>query len=121
VGQIVKSLAFEVDGEIVLALVSGSNRLDESELARMAGADGGTARRANPDAVRAATGFAIGGVPPFGHTAPLQTFVDGDLLSYDVVWAAAGTPRHVFAIAPTELVRASRGTISPCLGIRDRE
>ena len=121
VGQIVKSLAFEVDGEIVLALVSGSNRLDEPELARTAGAAGGKVRRADPDAVRAATGFAIGGVPPFGHTTPLRTFVDGDLLSYDVVWAAAGTPRHVFAIGPSELVRASGGTISPSLGTPDGE
>jgi prolyl-tRNA editing enzyme YbaK/EbsC (Cys-tRNA(Pro) deacylase) len=121
VGQIVKSLAFEVDDEIVLALVSGSNRLDESELARTAGAAGGKVRRANPETVRAATGFAIGGVPPFGHTTPLRTFVDGDLLGYDVVWAAAGTPRHVFAIAPIKLVRASGGTISPSLGTADRE
>ena len=121
VGQIVKSLAFEVDGDIVLALVSGSNRLDESELARAAGAPDGKVRRANPDAVRATTGFAIGGVPPFGHATPLRTFVDGDLLEYDVVWAAAGTPRHVFAIDPGELVRASGGTVSPSLGTPDRE
>src|SRR5262249_47481057 len=116
VGQIVKSLAFEVDGEIVLALVSGSNRLDATELAH-APAPGSTgseeralppaggppdekARRAAPDAVRAATGFAIGGVPPFGHTTRLRTFVDADLLQYGEVWAAAGTPRHVFAIEP---------------------
>ena len=121
VGQIVKSLAFDVDGEIVLALVSGSNRLDESELARAAEAAEGTVRRAKPDAVRAATGFAIGGVPPFGHTTALRTFVDSDLLRYDVVWAAAGTPRHVFAIDPNELVRASGGTVSPALGTPDRE
>jgi prolyl-tRNA editing enzyme YbaK/EbsC (Cys-tRNA(Pro) deacylase) len=121
VGQIVKSLAFEVDGDIVLALVSGSNRLDETELARAAGTPDGKVRRANPDAVRATTGFAIGGVPPFGHATPLRTFVDGDLLGYDVVWAAAGTPRHVFAIDPGELVRASGGTVSPSLGTPDRE
>jgi prolyl-tRNA editing enzyme YbaK/EbsC (Cys-tRNA(Pro) deacylase) len=120
-GQIVKSLAFELDGQIVLALVSGSNRLDESELARAAGAPGGKVRRANPDAVRAATGFAIGGVPPFGHTTALRTFVDGDLLLYDIVWAAAGTPRHVFAIEPKQLVRASGGMVSPSLGTPDRE
>jgi len=120
VGQIVKSLAFDVNGEIVLALVSGSNRLDESELALAAGAPSGTVRRANPDAVRAATGFAIGGVPPFGHAAPLRTFVDADLLGYDEVWAAAGTPRHVFAIEPNELVRAAGGTVSSSLGVPDR-
>jgi prolyl-tRNA editing enzyme YbaK/EbsC (Cys-tRNA(Pro) deacylase) len=121
VGQIVKSLAFEVDGDIVLALVSGSNRLDESALARAAGSPDGQVKRANPDAVRAATGFAIGGVPPFGHATTLQTFVDGDLLDYDMVWAAAGTPRHVFAIGPTELVRASGGTVCTSLGTPDQE
>ncbi|HEX2384645.1 MAG TPA: YbaK/EbsC family protein [Acidimicrobiales bacterium] len=120
VGQIVKSLAFQVDGEIVLALVSGSNRLDERELALAAGAPDGQVGRANPDSVRAATGFAIGGVPPFGHAAALRTFVDSDLLEYDEVWAAAGTPRHVFAIDPNELVRASGGTVSSSLGAPDR-
>jgi Cys-tRNA(Pro) deacylase len=120
VGQIVKSLAFDVDGEIVLALVSGSNRLDEAELAHAAGAPDRKVRRADPDAVRAATGFAIGGVPPFGHTTQLRTFVDADLLRYDEVWAAAGTPRHVFAIEPQELLRACRGTLSPSLASPDR-
>jgi len=119
VGQIVKSLAFEVDGEIVLALVSGSNRLDESELALAAGAPTGTVRRANPDAVRAATGFSIGGVPPFGHATSLRTFVDADLLGYEQVWAAAGTPRHVFAADPNDLVRAAGATVSSSLGVPD--
>src|SRR4051812_45696197 len=121
VGQIVKSLAFEVDGEIVLALISGSNRLDESELARAAGGSDGKVRRANADTVRASTRFAIGGVPPFGHATALRTFIDGHLLTYDEVWAAAGTPRHVFAIAPNDLVRASGGTVSPALGRPDEE
>jgi len=120
VSQIVKSLAFDVDGEIVLALVSGSNRLDESELAAAAGAPNGTVRRADPDAVRAATGFAIGGVPPFGHAAPLRTFADSDLLGYDEVWAAAGTPRHVFAIDPNDLVLAAGATVCSSLGTPDR-
>ncbi|HEX9995283.1 MAG TPA: YbaK/EbsC family protein [Acidimicrobiales bacterium] len=109
VGQIVKSLAFLVDGRPVMALVSGSNRLDE---ARLAAAAGGTeVLRAGAEAVRRATGFAIGGVPPFGHASSMPTFVDEDLLHYDVVWAAAGTPRHVFPIAPGELVRAAGGTV----------
>jgi prolyl-tRNA editing enzyme YbaK/EbsC (Cys-tRNA(Pro) deacylase) len=119
VGQIVKSLAFEVEGEIVLALVSGANRLDESELARSAGAVDGAVKRANADAVRAATGFAIGGVPPFGHATDLRTFVDEDLLRYDEVWAAAGTPKHVFPVAPAELVRVSGGIVCPGLGTPD--
>jgi Cys-tRNA(Pro) deacylase len=103
VAQIVKSLAFQVDDQIVMALVSGSDRLDESKLAAVAG--GGVVTRADADAVRAATGYPIGGVPPFGHRSPLPTFVDRHLLDHDEVWAAAGTPRHVFAITPTDLVR----------------
>ena len=60
--------------------------------------------RADPEAVRAATGYAIGGVPPCGHVGALRTWVDPDLLDHDVVWAAAGTPRHVFPISPQALV-----------------
>jgi Cys-tRNA(Pro) deacylase len=103
VGQIVKSLVFLVDGKPVIALVSGPNRLSEDRLAEAAG--GGKVTRADADAVRRATGFPIGGVPPFGHPAPLPTYVDADLLAYDEVWAAAGTPRHVFPIAPRDLTR----------------
>jgi Cys-tRNA(Pro) deacylase len=111
VGQIVKSLVFETADETVIALVSGANRLDERRLATAAG----TARpgRANADAVRAATGYPIGGVPPFGHAHPLRTFVDEDLLAFGVVWAAAGTPHHVFPIAPKDLVAATRATVAP--------
>lgn len=109
VGQIVKSLAFVVGDRPVMALVSGANRLDESLLAAAAGGD--RVVRAGADAVRAATGFAIGGVPPFGHATAMPCFVDEDLLRWDVVWAAAGTPRHVFPVTPAELVRASGGTV----------
>jgi Cys-tRNA(Pro) deacylase len=109
VGQIVKSLAFSVDGTIVMALVSGSNRLDEARLA--AAASGESVARADADAVRTATGYPIGGVPPFGHANVLRVFVDEELLTYDEVWAAAGTPRHVFAIQPADLVRASEGEV----------
>jgi len=110
IGQIVKSLAFVVDGTIVVALVSGSNRLDEAALAAITG--GSTVLRADADAVHSATGFAIGGVPPFGHPTPLPTYVDRGLLPYDVVWAAAGSPKHVFPIAPDDLVRATNGTVA---------
>ncbi|MFZ9210405.1 MAG: YbaK/EbsC family protein, partial [Ilumatobacteraceae bacterium] len=89
VGQIVKSLVFGVDNEIVMALVSGSNQLDEKKLAAAAG--GSKCSRVDADAVRAATGYPIGGVPPFGHSTQLRVFVDPDLLQYDEVWAAAGT------------------------------
>ena len=110
VGQIVKSLVFTVDGRPVLALVSGANRLDESKLGRLAG--DGRVRRADADQVRAATGYPIGGVPPFGHPEPLATFVDEQLVGYDVVWAAAGTPRHNFAIAPDDLLRITDATVA---------
>ena len=110
VGAIVKSLIFAVDGEVVLAYVSGANQLDERKLAAAAG--GAKARRVDADAVRAATGFPIGGVPPFGHATPLQVFIDPDLLQFDEVWAAAGTWNDVFAIAPDDLVRASGGVVA---------
>jgi Cys-tRNA(Pro) deacylase len=104
-GQIVKSLVFCVDGEVVVALVSGDNRLDEEKLARCAGGD--EAWREDADTVREATGFPVGGVPPFGHREPLRVFVDRDLLDYEELWASAGTNHHNFAIAPDTLVRAT--------------
>jgi prolyl-tRNA editing enzyme YbaK/EbsC (Cys-tRNA(Pro) deacylase) len=103
VAQIVKSLIFGVDGEIVLAYVSGSNQLDERKLAAAAG--GLMCRRVDADVVRETTGFPIGGVPPIGHSTPLRVFIDPDLLAHDVVWAAAGTWHDVFPLAPGELVR----------------
>jgi prolyl-tRNA editing enzyme YbaK/EbsC (Cys-tRNA(Pro) deacylase) len=109
VGQIVKSLVFAVDGELVLAYVSGANRLDEAKLAIAAG--GSICSRVDADAVRAATGFPIGGVPPVGHDTDLRVFVDPDLLQYDTVWAAAGTWHDVFSLTPDELVSASNGTV----------
>jgi prolyl-tRNA editing enzyme YbaK/EbsC (Cys-tRNA(Pro) deacylase) len=108
VAQIVKSLVFVAGDAPVLALVSGANRLDEAKLAASLGVDGGASavRRASADEVRAATGFAVGGVPPFGHGQTLRCVVDADLVAHDVVWAAAGTPMHVFAVDPGELVAA---------------
>jgi prolyl-tRNA editing enzyme YbaK/EbsC (Cys-tRNA(Pro) deacylase) len=110
VGQIVKSLVFTLDGEIVMALVSGRNRLDEVRLA--AALDGAVVERVDAAGVRAATSYAIGGVPPFGHPRDLPTAIDEDLLDYDEVWAAAGTPRDVFSLAPAELVRLTSGTVA---------
>ena len=110
VGQIVKSLVFAVDGEIVMAYVSGANQLDEKKLAIAAG--GAKCARVDADAVRAATGFPIGGVPPFGHSTQLRVFVDPDLLQYDEVWAAAGTWNDVFGIEPHKLVEASGGAVT---------
>lgn len=109
VGQIVKSLVFSVDGEVVVALVSGRNRCDEAKLARAAG--GTAAQREDADTVREATGFPIGGVPPFGHRSPLRVFIDEDLLAHDELWAAAGLPYVNFATTPADLVRATGGTV----------
>jgi Cys-tRNA(Pro) deacylase len=110
VGQIVKSLVFGVDDEIVMALVSGSNQLDEKKLAAAAG--GSKCKRVDADAVRAATGFPIGGVPPLGLATRLRVFIDPDLLQYEEVWAAAGTWNDVFAIEPGALQRATNGAVS---------
>ena len=109
VGQIVKSLVFGVDNEIVMALVSGSNQLDEKKLALAAG--GTKCARVDADAVREATGFPIGGVPPFGHSTQLRVFVDPDLLQYDEVWAAAGTWNDNFGAAPADIVRVAGGVV----------
>ena len=103
VGQIVKSLVFLRDGEPVLVLSSGANTVDAQRL----GLD-----KADANVVRRATGFAIGGVPPYGHPAPLETLVDEDLLGYDEIWAAAGTPRSVFPLTPGELVERTGGTVT---------
>ena len=110
VGQIVKSLVFGVDSEIVMALVSGSNQLDEKKLAAAAG--GAKCSRVDADAVRAATGYPIGGVPPFGHSTQLRVFVDPDLLQYDEVWAAAGTWNDNFGANPNDIVRVAGGVVA---------
>ena len=110
VAQIVKSLCFMVNGAPVMALVSGVNQLDEKKLAGLCGVGRKKVKRANADQVKAATGFSIGGVPPFGHTNSLTIFVDEDLQQFETIWAAAGTPFAVFAIAPDDLVRGCGGT-----------
>jgi Cys-tRNA(Pro) deacylase len=110
VGQIVKSLIFAVDGEVVLAYVSGANQLDERKLAAAAG--GTKARRVDADVVRDATGYPIGGVPPFGQARALRAFVDPELLRWDEVWAAAGTWHDVFPLSPEDLVRVSGAEVA---------
>jgi prolyl-tRNA editing enzyme YbaK/EbsC (Cys-tRNA(Pro) deacylase) len=109
VGQIVKSLVFIADGAPILVLASGANRVDPRKLARLAGAS--RVEKASADVTREATGFAIGGVPPLGHRRPLRVFVDRALLVHPVVYAAAGTPRAVFAAEPDALTRAAAGTV----------
>lgn len=102
VAQIVKSLVFRgaQSGTPYLLLVSGKNRVDEQKAAKVIGES-----LARPDAayVRGTTGYAIGGIPPFGHDMPLKTFMDADLLSFASVWTAAGTPHCVMRLSPQDL------------------
>jgi prolyl-tRNA editing enzyme YbaK/EbsC (Cys-tRNA(Pro) deacylase) len=103
VAQIVKSLVFrDAAGAPVLVLCSGSNTVDEAALG---------VSRADAAFVREVTGMAIGGVAPYGHPAPLRTLIDEALLTHEQVWAAAGTPRHVFPLTPQQLVERSGGTV----------
>lgn len=110
VGQIVKSLVFQgtASGEPYLLLVSGKNRVDQEGVARSIGE-----ALTRPDAaqVRTWTGYAIGGIPPFGHDTPMRTFVDRDLLDHPIVWAAAGTPQTVFSVAPKALAQAVEAVV----------
>lgn len=110
VGQIIKSLVFRgrQSGKPMLLLVSGSNRVDQAGVAAVIGE-----ALDRPDAafVREVTGFAIGGIPPFGHAQPLPTWLDEDLLQYKTVWAAAGSPEAVFEVDPRRLVEAIGATV----------
>lgn len=107
VGAIASSLVFTADGAPLLVLTSGAHRVDTGAVAALLGAE--AVRRADPEAVRAATGQAIGGVAPVGHPAPLPTLVDTALAAYDVVWAAAGHAHAVFATSYDELLRITAG------------
>ena len=107
--QIVKSLVFVAGGRVVVALVSGADRVDTARLGAAAGA--GDARQARAEEVTDATGFSIGGVPPFGHARKLETFLDRRLLDFTEVWAAAGTPDACFPIAPGELARLAEARV----------
>jgi prolyl-tRNA editing enzyme YbaK/EbsC (Cys-tRNA(Pro) deacylase) len=109
VGQIVKSLVFAgaSSGRPYLLLVSGANRVDQDGVA---GSIGEAVIRPEAALVRNWTGFAIGGIPPFGHDTPLPTFIDRDLLVHRTVWAAAGTPTAVFSVDPHALAAAVRAT-----------
>ena len=110
VGQIVKSLVFlgSESGRPYLLLVSGANRVNEKDVARHLGEK---LKRPDANAVRALTGYAIGGIPPFGHDTAMATYMDVDLMQYDVIWAAAGTPKAVFAVAPEKLREAARAVV----------
>jgi prolyl-tRNA editing enzyme YbaK/EbsC (Cys-tRNA(Pro) deacylase) len=110
VDQIVKSLVFVADTNPVLVLTSGGNRVDVVKVGQQTGAAG--VRKADATEARAATGYAIGGTPPFGHDRELPVLVDRHLTDFDLVWAAAGTPRHVFPITPADLVRVTGGLVA---------
>jgi prolyl-tRNA editing enzyme YbaK/EbsC (Cys-tRNA(Pro) deacylase) len=107
--QICKSLVFAADGEPVLVLMDGASRVDVERVREELGAEKVT--RAKPDIVRETTGYAIGGVPPFGHRTRTRVLADRGLLDHDTVWAAAGTPHTVFPIAPESLVAHAGGTL----------
>jgi prolyl-tRNA editing enzyme YbaK/EbsC (Cys-tRNA(Pro) deacylase) len=110
VEQIAKSLIFRCTGSDlpVLVIASGRNRVDERLVSSHLNAE---IAKADADFVRAATGFAIGGVPPLGHTTRLRTLIDQDLLALDMIWAAAGTPTTVFSVDPRRLVHATGGQV----------
>ncbi len=107
--QIVKSIIFAgaASGAVRLFLTAGGNRVSADKASALAGEALG---RADAALVRAVTGFAIGGVAPIGHLTPTRTWIDPRLLEFDLVWAAAGTPRHVFSIAPERLISLADAT-----------
>jgi prolyl-tRNA editing enzyme YbaK/EbsC (Cys-tRNA(Pro) deacylase) len=103
VAQIAKSMVFRAaDGQPVLVVASGANRVDDRKVAALLGRK---IKRADPDFVLLHTGFAVGGVPPVGHATRPVTFLDRDLRSYAEIWAAAGLPNAVFALTPDDLAR----------------
>ena len=108
VDQIVKSILFQgTSGRLYLFLTAGGNRVNLGKAAALAGEP---LAQAEVDVVRAVTGFAIGGVAPLGHLTRSPTYLDPRLLDFASVWAAAGTPRHMFRIAPQELLRVAQAT-----------
>jgi prolyl-tRNA editing enzyme YbaK/EbsC (Cys-tRNA(Pro) deacylase) len=117
VEQIAKTLVFRrlADDQAVLVVASGGNRVDERRLAELGG---GPVAKADADFVRRRTGFVIGGVPPVGHSEPLATFIDDDLLALETVWAAAGTPHAVVPLTAAELVAVTGGRV--CRLAQDR-
>lgn len=114
--QIVKSLIFEADGSPVLVLMDGASRVDIERVRAMLGAE--RVDRARAHVVRGATGYAIGGIPPFGHTTQLRVLADRGLLAHGTVWAAAGTPHTVFPIAPEPLIAHARATLADVREVR---
>jgi prolyl-tRNA editing enzyme YbaK/EbsC (Cys-tRNA(Pro) deacylase) len=108
-GAIAKSIVLMSDAGPLLVLTSGANRVDYDLVAGALGVSG--VRRADADEARAATGYPIGGTAPWGHPRPLTILCDADLLGYDEVWAAGGTPDTVFGLRPDDLLRATGATV----------
>ncbi|MEW5870446.1 MAG: YbaK/EbsC family protein [Chloroflexota bacterium] len=108
VAQIVKSLVFKAkrSQRPILVIASGKNRVNEAKIEAQIGEPLG---KADAEFVRQQTGFAIGGVPPVGHAQPLHTFIDQDLLAYESLWAAAGTPHAIFRLTPADLLKITQG------------
>lgn len=117
VGAIVKSLVFLLDGAPVMALLAGDRRCDTAALPTVFGTSGVKVGRADAEVVRSATGFAIGGVAPIGHPAPLAIAMDASLDRFSRIYAAAGHPHCVFATNVEELARLTGAIISPMIGI----
>ncbi|GGP37176.1 YbaK/EbsC family protein [Streptomyces melanogenes] len=126
ISEIVKSLVFEADGVPVIVLMDGSSRVDVERVRLELGAE--KVKRAGAELVRETTGYAIGGVPPFGHVrlpqalkeqggTPIRVLADRALLDHDVVWAAAGTPHTVFPLDPKTLIGHAGGTL---VDVRER-
>jgi prolyl-tRNA editing enzyme YbaK/EbsC (Cys-tRNA(Pro) deacylase) len=111
VAHIAKSLVFRATrtGRPILVIASGTNRVDEAAIARLLSEP---IEKASPEFVREKTGYAIGGVPPVAHVHEPVVFIDQDLQAYSEIWAAAGTPRTVFRIRPTELLELTGGRIA---------
>ncbi len=119
--QIIKSIMFkgERSGELILFLTAGGNRVDPEKASTVVGE---LPIKADADLIRSQTGFAIGGVAPVGHLSRVRTFIDGRLLEFDSVWAAGGTPRHIFRIDPKEIQRITGAEVADfvCGGQRDQ-
>ena len=111
-GQIAKSLVFQTveSHKPVLVIASGSNRVNEKKIGAILGE---AIKKADAEFVRLSTGFAIGGVPPICHPAPITTYIDQDLFGYEEIWAAAGTPNAVFPLTPDELMQMTGGIVTP--------
>ncbi len=108
VGQIAKSIAFSSGSRPVLVIASGRNRIDLKKVEQELGE---SIAMMKPEQVKEVTGFAVGGVPPVGHNTSMETFIDQDLMGFDIVWAAAGTPNSIFSVKSPDLARITSGRV----------